>query len=154
RAALPAREFVQVGVADAHPAPGVLDAIAEADVVLLAPSNPVVSIGTILAVPGIRDAVAKTPAPVVGVSPIVGGRAVRGMADACLSAIDVPVSAVGVAGHYGSRRSRQGVLDGWLVHPGDGGAVEGVSVREAPLMMTDDDATAEMVRRCLELAGV
>ncbi len=75
RAALPAKAFVQVGLDDAKPAPGVLEAIAAADVVLFAPSNPVVSIGTILAVPGVRDALRSTAAPVVGFSPIVGGAA-------------------------------------------------------------------------------
>ncbi len=84
RAALPARRFVQRGVGGARPAPGVLEAIAAADLVILPPSNPVVSIGTILGVPGIRDAVRHASAPVVGVSPIVGGAPVRGMADACL----------------------------------------------------------------------
>src|SRR4051794_24799774 len=78
------------------------------------PSNPVVSIGTILAVPGVRDALRSTPARVVGVSPIVGGAPVRGMADACLAAIGVETTAAAVARHYG-RRSGGGVLDAWLV---------------------------------------
>ena len=101
------------------PAPGVLDAIAGADVVLIAPSNPVVSIGTILGVPGIRDARRRRrPAPVVGLSPIIGGAPVRGMADACLPAIGVEVSAEGVGRHYGARTDG-GLLDGWLVHDTD-----------------------------------
>ena len=77
------------------PAPGVLDAIREADVVLLPPSNPVVSIGIILGVPGVRDALRGTRAPVVGVSPLVGGRPVRGHADACLRAIGVEETSAG-----------------------------------------------------------
>ncbi len=82
------------GARDAGPAPGVLDAIEAADFILLPPSNPVVSIGIILAVPGDRQAVrAKT---VVGVSPIIGGAPVRGMADACLTAIGVPTTAAAV----------------------------------------------------------
>jgi LPPG:FO 2-phospho-L-lactate transferase len=153
RAALPAEAFVQVGIDDAKPAPGVLEAIAGADVVLLAPSNPVVSIGTILAVPGIRDALAATAAPVVGVSPIIGGRPVRGMADACLPAIGVEVSAQGVGRHYGAR-ARGGLLDGWLVHDTDTADVESLAVRAVPLLMTDDDATARMVEAALELADV
>ncbi len=96
RAALPAYGFVQVGVDEAKPAPGVLEAIAAADVILFPPSNPVVSVGTILAVPGIRDAVRSAPGQVVGLSPIVGGAPVRGMADACLTAIGVPTSAEAV----------------------------------------------------------
>src|SRR3978361_2484909 len=78
QAKLPAERFVGVGVEKSSPAPGVLDAIATADVLLLPPSNPVVSIGTILAAPGIRDALRAAPAPLVGGSPIVGGAAGRG----------------------------------------------------------------------------
>lgn len=153
RAALPAHAFVQVGLDDAKPAPGVLEAILHADVVLIAPSNPVVSIGTILAVAGVRDAVSTTAAPVVGVSPIIGSAPVRGMADACLAAIGVEVSAAGVGRHYGSRGSG-GVLDGWLVHSSDTADVPGVAVRSVPLLMSDDAATAGMVNAAVELAGV
>jgi LPPG:FO 2-phospho-L-lactate transferase len=153
RAALPAQGFVQVGVDDALPAPGVLDAITTADVVLIAPSNPVVSIGTILGLPEIREAVTTTAAPVVGLSPIVSGAPVRGMADACLPAIGVPVTAEGVGRHYGARDAG-GVLDGWLIHSSDAADVPGVEVRPIPLLMTDDDATAAMVHVALELAKV
>jgi LPPG:FO 2-phospho-L-lactate transferase len=153
RAALPAHAFVQVGLDDAKPAPGVLEAIMHADVVLIAPSNPVVSIGTILAVAGVRDALSETAAPVVGVSPIIGSAPVRGMADACLAAIGVEVSAAGVGRHYGARGSG-GVLDGWLVHSTDAAEVPGLAVRSVPLLMSDDAATADMVHAALELAGV
>ncbi|HYU65387.1 MAG TPA: 2-phospho-L-lactate transferase [Jatrophihabitantaceae bacterium] len=151
RAAVPAQAFVQVGIDDAQPAPGVVEAITGADVVLVAPSNPVVSIGTILAVPGIREAIAGTRAKVIGLSPIVGGKPVRGMADACLPAIGVEVSAEGVGRHYGARRDG-GLLDGWLVHNSDTAEIDGVAVRAVPLLMIDDDATAQMVRNALELA--
>lgn len=150
RAGLTPIAFVQVGVDDATPAPGVLEAIAGADLVLVAPSNPVVSIGTILGVPGIADAITNGPAPVVGLSPIVGGAPVRGMADACLPAIGVEVSAQGVARHYGAR-SNGGLLDGWLIHDTDSATVPGVTVRSVPLMMTDDTATAAMVRAARDL---
>ncbi len=153
RAALPAQAFAQVGLDDAKPAPGVLEAILHADVVLIAPSNPVVSIGTILAVAGVRDAVSTTSAPVVGVSPIIGRAPVRGMADACLAAIGVEVSAAGVGRHYGARGSG-GVLDGWLVHSTDAAEVPGLAVRSVPLLMSDDAATTDMVHAALELAGV
>ena len=153
RASLPALAFVQVGVDSALPAPGVLDSLASADLVLFAPSNPVVSIGTILAVPGIRDAVVAAPAPVIGFSPIVAGAPVRGMADSCLPAVGVEVSAEGVGRHYGARSSG-GVLDGWLIHSTDSADVPGVAVRAVPLMMTDDEATAAMVRHAGELTGV
>jgi LPPG:FO 2-phospho-L-lactate transferase len=152
RAALLALGFVQIGVDDAEPAPGVLEAITAADVVLIAPSNPVVSIGTILGVAGIREAVVDGPAPVVGLSPIIGGAPLRGMADACLPAIGVEVSAEGVGRHYGARKDG-GLLDGWLVHDTDAAAVPGVAVRAVPLLMSDDDATAAMVRTALELVG-
>lgn len=151
RAAVPAQAFVQVGLDAAKPAPGVLDAIDGADAILIAPSNPVVSIGTILAVPGIRDALGAAPARIVGLSPIVGGRPVRGMADACLPVLGVEVSAQGVARHYGARRDG-GLLDGWLVHESDTAVLDGATVRAVPLLMTDDDATARMVDAALELA--
>jgi LPPG:FO 2-phospho-L-lactate transferase len=151
RAELPASRFVFVGADAAKPAPGVLDALATADVVLLAPSNPVVSIAPILAVPGLRDAVAGGPAPVVGVSPVIGGRPVRGMADRCLATVGVACTAAGVGGMYGAR-SAGGLLDGWLVDGVDAGVdVPGVTVRAVPLWMTDEGATAAMVRAALEL---
>ncbi|NMO50975.1 2-phospho-L-lactate transferase [Actinoplanes sp. TBRC 11911] len=154
RGDLPTHRFVFVGADNAKSAPGVLDAINAADVVLIAPSNPVVSIAPILAVGALRDAVASGPAPVVGVSPIIGTSPVRGMADKCLTAVGAEVSAAGVAGLYGSR-SDGGVLDGWLVDSSDAGTeVAGVTTRAVPLWMTDEDATAAMVRHALELAGV
>jgi LPPG:FO 2-phospho-L-lactate transferase len=152
RAALPAEAFVHVGADTAVPAPGVLEAIEAADVVLLPPSNPVVSIGTVLQLPGVRDALSAKP--IVGVSPIIGGAPVRGMADACLRAIGVETTAEAVGRHYGAR-SDGGLLDGWLVAPQDGAStVPGVQVRAVPLLMTDLDATADMARAALELAGV
>jgi LPPG:FO 2-phospho-L-lactate transferase len=151
RAALPASGFVQVGLEAAKPAPGVLDALSEADVILFAPSNPVVSVGTILAVPGIRDVVRSAPGKVVGLSPIVGGAPVRGMADACLTAIGVETSAAAVGRHYGSRAWADGVLDGWLVDDADAGAqVPGVRVTALPLLMTSTAATVAMVRAALD----
>ncbi len=151
RAALPAQSFVQIGLDDAKGAPGALAALSAADVVLIAPSNPVVSVGTILGVPGIREALADSSAPVVGVSPIIGGAPVRGMADACLPAIGVEVSAEGVGRWYGAR-SADGILDGWLIAEGDAATVPDVQVRAVPLMMTDDAATAAMVHAALEVA--
>jgi LPPG:FO 2-phospho-L-lactate transferase len=152
RAALAPESFVAVGADEAKPGPGVLDALAEADLVLLAPSNPVVSINTILSVPGIRDAVRSAPAAVVGVSPIIGGAPVRGMAERCLPAVGVPVSAAGVGGWYGARQDA-GLLDGWLVDTADAAAsVPGVAVRAHPLLMTDPAATAAMVRAAIDLA--
>ena len=93
-----------------------------------------------------------TPARVAGLSPIVGGAPVRGMADACLPAVGVEVSAQGVGRHYGARTSG-GVLDVWLVHETDTADVPGVEVRAVPLLMTDDATTAEMARRALEVTS-
>ncbi|WP_421740738.1 2-phospho-L-lactate transferase [Cellulomonas sp.] len=154
RAALPARRFVQTNLAAAAPAPGVLDAIADADVVVIPPSNPVVSVGTILAIPGIRDALRTTSAPVVGVSPIVGGAPVRGMADACLTAIGVETSAVAVARHYGLRPD--GILDAWLVDERDADAVPelqavGWVARAVPTLMADVPTTARIAADALAL---
>jgi LPPG:FO 2-phospho-L-lactate transferase len=158
QASVPAYAVVPVGVDTAAAAPGVLDAITGADLLLLPPSNPVVSIGTILAVPGLRDAVLKTPAPVVGISGIVGDDHVRGMARQLLEVIGVEVSAPGVAEHYGARSSG-GVLDAWLVDTVDAARVErieraGIRSRAVPLMMTDHDATAQMVATAVRLAGL
>ena len=146
----PVEEFVFVGVDDASPGPGVLESLSAADAVLLAPSNPVVSIGPILAVPGVRAALRESPARVVGVSPIVDGAVVRGMADKCLPTLGVPVSAEGVARHYGPRKS-VGILDGWLVHETDTADVPGVEVRMVPLLMRSPEATAAMARAALDL---
>ncbi|NUR28149.1 MAG: 2-phospho-L-lactate transferase [Catenulispora sp.] len=154
RAGIPAKRFVFVGADSSKPAPGVEDALLGADVVLVAPSNPVVSVAPVLAVPGIRSALLTSRAPVIGVSPIIGGAPVRGMADKCLAAIGVECSAAGVGGAYGAR-SAGGVLDAWLVDTTDAGiVVPGVTVRSAPLWMTDEDATAAMVRAALTAGGV
>ncbi|WP_075014528.1 2-phospho-L-lactate transferase [Geodermatophilus obscurus] len=153
RAAPEPHAFVQVGAEQARPAPGVAEALARADAVVLAPSNPVVSIGTILGVPGLRDALRATPGRVVGVSPVVGGGVVRGMADRCLPVLGVEVSAEGVGRHYGAR-SDGGLLDAWLVHTGDPAQVPGVDVRAVPLLMSSPEATAAMARAALDAAGV
>ncbi len=150
RAALPAHAIVPVGAEEAKPTPAVLQAISDAEIVLLPPSNPVVSIGTVLAVPGIRDALLAADARIVGVSPIVGGSPVRGMAAECLTAIGVETSAQGVAAHYGAR-SAGGLLDGWLVDSSDPCEVEGIAVGALPLLMTDLDATRAIVRAAIAL---
>jgi LPPG:FO 2-phospho-L-lactate transferase len=153
RASLAASAFVQVGVDEARPAPGVVEALTSADAVLLAPSNPVVSIGTVLGVPGIRAALRGASGRVVGVSPIVGGEVVRGMADRCLPVVGVEVSAQGVGRHYGAR-SDGGLLDAWLVQTGDAASVPGVDVRAVPLLMSSPEATEALARAALDAAGV
>ncbi len=156
RAGVPAHGVVPIGLPEATPGPGVIEAIRDADVVIVPPSNPVVSIGTILGVPGIRDALSSTTAPVVGVSGIIGSDHVHGMARQLLGVIGVEVSAAGVAEHYGAR-SAGGLLDGWLVDTVDETdavtrvEAAGISCRAVPLWMTDHDATADMVAAALGL---
>jgi LPPG:FO 2-phospho-L-lactate transferase len=157
RASVPAEAVVVVGQDAAVPAPGVLDAITDADLVVLPPSNPVVSVGTILGMPGVRDAVRSTPAPVVGLSPIVGGSHVHGMAAQMLTSIGVEVGAGAVGAHYGARSSG-GVLDAWLVDERDAEqvpALEAAGLRAAavPLMMDGPDATAAMAAAAVSLAA-
>jgi LPPG:FO 2-phospho-L-lactate transferase len=157
QAQLPAVRIEQRGASTAVPAPGVLQAIRTADVVLFPPSNPVVSIGAILALPSIADAVRATAAPVVGVSPIIGGAPVRGMADACLLAIGVASDAAAVARHYGAR-STGGLIDGWLVDDLDKAAADELTdgalpTRAMPLLMRDLDRTVDIAAAALELAA-
>ncbi|WP_165070405.1 2-phospho-L-lactate transferase [Marisediminicola senii] len=157
RAQVPAVRFINRGIERARATDAAASAIADAEVVLLAPSNPVVSIGTIVALPGIAEALRSTAAPVVGVSPIIGGSAVRGMADACLRAIGVETSALAVGEHYGAR-SAGGIIDGWLVGDEDVASVPhlsaaGIASAAAPLWMTDVAATAAMADAALALAS-
>lgn len=106
------------GVEGAAPTPEVLAAIADAELIVFAPSNPFVSIGTILAVPGIEDAIAAAPAPVVAVSPIVGGAALRGPADRMLQTIEGrEASAAGVVAHY--RERHPGLVDAFVIDERD-----------------------------------
>ncbi|MDQ4053871.1 MAG: 2-phospho-L-lactate transferase [Actinomycetota bacterium] len=157
KAEVPAEAVIFVGLDDSTPGPGVVDAITDADLVILPPSNPVVSVGTILGVPRVRAAVAATKAPVVGLSPIVGGTHVRGMAQQMLTSIGVEVSAEGVGLHYGAR-TQGGLLDAWLVDERDADALPrlheaGLAAAAVPLMMTDHDATATMAAAAIELVG-
>ncbi|QKJ20753.1 2-phospho-L-lactate transferase [Microbacterium hominis] len=158
RATLAPARFENPGIEAAAAAPGVTEAIAAADVVLVAPSNPVVSIGPILAVPGMRAALAAAPARVVGVSPIIGGEVVRGMADVCLTAIGVETSAAAVAAHYGARSSG-GLLDAWLLAEEDAAAADEVAGRGihspvVPLWMTDAATSAALAEAALRTGGV
>jgi LPPG:FO 2-phospho-L-lactate transferase len=149
-----ALDVVRVGIEDARPAPAVLTALASADLVLLAPSNPVVSIGPILAVPGLREALRTAPAPVVGFAGILGGAPVLGMAHRLLPAIGVAVDAGAVGRHYGAR-DRGGVLDLWVMDDQDSGSArslteDGLAVALDDLVMSDPDATAVFVRQAVE----
>jgi LPPG:FO 2-phospho-L-lactate transferase len=149
RAAVPAKKFVAVGMDRAAAAPGVLDAIREADIILLPPSNPVVSIGIILGVPGVRDALRGSAAPVVGVSPLIGGAPVRGHADVCLTAIGVNSTTQAVAGLYAD------FLNGWLIDDADAPAVgfgSRLEVLARPLWMRDLETAADIAGAAFSLA--
>ncbi len=154
-AEVPAEAVLVVGQEDSSPAPGVIDAITDADLVIVPPSNPVVSVGTIVGVPRIREALVATRARVVGVSPIIGGHHVHGMAEQLLTAIGVEVTAGAVGHHYGSRAG-EGILDGWLVDESDAGQLDGLhaaglAAAAVPLLMTDDDATAAIAAAAISL---
>ena len=141
------------GAEAAQPAPGVLDAIAEAEAVIVAPSNPLVSIGPILAVPGLRQAIGDAAAPVVAVSPIVGGRALKGPADRMLVALGHEPSAAGVARLYAD------FLDVLVLDEEDAelsGAVEALGVRPvvADTIMRDDASRAALAGAVLAAAGL
>ncbi len=102
-------EVIYQNIEQACPAPGVCEALATADAILICPSNPVISIGTILAVPGVRQAITASPAPVVAVSPIIQGATLKGPADKMLRGLGFEVSAYGVAQYY------DGLLDGLVI---------------------------------------
>ena len=155
-AAVPVRGVELHGIEEARPTPEALSAIEQADVVLVAPSNPIVSIGPIVAVPGMKEALRAAHAPVVGVSPIIGGTAVRGMADQLLDGLGIENSAAGVARHLGSR-SEDGLLDGWLVDTEDADEAErlqaaGIAARSVPLYMRDTATTHQLAVDALDLA--
>ena len=137
------------GAAAARPGPAVLDALAEADAVLLCPSNPVISIGPILALPGVRDALRGRRERVVGVSPIIHGATVKGPADRLMAAAGIEVSCAGVAAIYAD------ICGTLLVDESDAdraGDVEahGVRAAVAPILMGDVDGAERLARRALE----
>jgi LPPG:FO 2-phospho-L-lactate transferase len=138
-------------IEQARPAAGVLEAIATADLVLVAPSNPVVSIGPILEVPGIATAILAAAAPVIGFAGILGGAPVLGMAHRLLPAVGIDVDAAAVGRNYGSRSAGTGILDLWVMDSADAtsaAALESVGLPAAVtgLIMTNPEATAEFIR--------
>ena len=138
-----------VGIEAASPAPGVVEAVRSADLILIAPSNPVVSIGPILAVPGLRSELSSASAPVVGFAGILGGSPVLGMAHRLLPAIGVAVDAAAVGLHYGAR-SAGGVLDVWAMDVADADKSErvragGLTPVVTDLIMSDPEATAAFI---------
>jgi len=140
------------GAATAKPGPGVLDALTEADAVLLCPSNPVISIGPILALPGVRDLLRSRRDSVVGVSPIIRGATVKGPADRLMAAAGIEVSCAGVASIYAD------ICGTLLVDESDADRVadveaHGVRAAVAPILMRDADGAAELARRALDLVA-
>lgn len=136
----------------ATPAPGVLEAIREAGTLLVCPSNPVVSIGPILAVPGVREAIAESRAPVIAVSPIVGGKPVKGPADSLLRGIGAEVSARGVAALYADW------VDGFVIDERDAreaADIEALGLRcvTTDTIMRDAEASARVASAALDLAA-
>jgi LPPG:FO 2-phospho-L-lactate transferase len=156
RAAPDALAVTFVGIQTARPAPGVIQALQLADLILLAPSNPVVSIGPILAVPGLRDTLQHAPAHVVGFAGILGGAPVLGMAHRLLPAIGVEVDAAAVGLHYGAR-SRGGVLDAWAMDSADTSSADrvqqgGLRAVVTDLLMRDPASTAAFVSYAIKSA--
>jgi LPPG:FO 2-phospho-L-lactate transferase len=145
-------ESVDLSAAEkASPGPGVLDAIAEAGAILFCPSNPVVSIGPILAVPGVREAIRSAAAPAVAVSPIIGGAPVKGPADRLLRGLSVEVSALGVAGMY------RDVASGYVLDEKDADLAAGVEAlglrtRVVDTLMRDVSVAESLARATLDLA--
>jgi LPPG:FO 2-phospho-L-lactate transferase len=140
------------GAAGSRPAPGVVEAIHEADAIVIAPSNPIVSIGPILAVPGIRDALAARRPVVVGVSGIVAGAPLGGMADRLMAAVGIEVTAAGVAEQY------RDLITGFVIDEQDrglAGRIEQLGIRVGVLdtLMTDDARATEVARAALQLVG-
>ncbi len=138
-----------VGAADAKPAPGVLNAIWDADTVVVCPSNPVVSIGTILAVNGVRDALKRTNARVIGISPIVAGMPIKGPADKMLRGLGVEVSTYGVARLYSD------FLDTFVIDTKDSGSksrVEnlGINVKVTNTVMKNLEDKVALAKVVLE----
>jgi LPPG:FO 2-phospho-L-lactate transferase len=149
-----ALDVIGVGADRATATPGLTETIGAADLVLVAPSNPVVSIGPILAVAELRAALVTAPAPVIGFAGILGGAPVLGMAHRLLPAIGIAVEAGAVGLHYGARASG-GVLDAWVMDHADEAALAavqaaGLRASTTDLLMHDPDATAKFVRQAVE----
>ncbi|MDA9912913.1 2-phospho-L-lactate transferase [Candidatus Nanopelagicales bacterium] len=156
RAEVPTKAFVLVGVEQARPTAAVLAALRSADVVFLAPSNPIVSVDPILKVPGMRTALLAATAPIIGISPLIGGKPLRGMADKCLAVAGVEQSAAGIAEYYG-RRGDGGLLDGWLVDGQDSDLVPriqatGIPVKAVPSVMHDKKTSIDLAQQALTFA--
>ncbi|WP_066523089.1 2-phospho-L-lactate transferase [Curtobacterium ammoniigenes] len=157
RAAIPTNGFVFEDAAAAGISAAAAEAIRDADIVLIAPSNPIVSIAPMLAIPGVRESIGASRGRVIGVAPIIGGHAVRGMAEQCCAVVGVPATAQGVGLYYGAR-SAGGILDGWMVDTVDADAIGplamgGIHARSVPLWMRDATTTRALAAAAVELAS-
>lgn len=147
RADVPVTSFRFAGIEAARPAPGVLEALAQADAVILCPSNPYVSLDPVLSVPGLRAAIPQVP--VIAVSPIIGGQAVKGPAARLMRDLGAEVSALGIARHF------EGLISGMVIDHADTalGCRIGLPVRVTQTLMKTDADRAALARACLKLAG-
>ena len=153
RCAPDVQDVVFVGASEARPAPGLLDLLKDAEAILLAPSNPIVSIGSILSVPGIHDVLHEASGMVVAVSPIVGGSPIKGPADKLMRGMGIDVSPVGVARCY------RDFLDVMVIDEQDAhllGAIEdlGIPAVATNTIMRDMEAKAALAREVLKAAGL
>lgn len=136
------------GIAESEPTPEVLEAIAQAELIVIGPSNPVISIGPILAVPGMRQAIVEAPAEVIGVSPYVAGKVIKGPTDNFMRALDRPTTAAGVASLY------EGVIDAMICDSGDPDPPpDGVRCFSTPTLMHSRESRATVARAVLKVAG-
>jgi len=147
------QDVVFVGASEAKPAPGVLNALKQASAILIAPSNPIVSIGSILAVPGIHDVLHEAQGMVVAVSPIVGGAPIKGPADKLMRGMGLDVSAVGVARRY------RDFLDVMIIDEQDAHLQEAIEDLGIPTVVTDTimrdkQVKADLARTALQAAGI
>lgn len=147
--AQPAIEAVELeGIAEAEPTTEVLAAISEADAVVIGPSNPVISIGPILAVTALREALAATEAPVLAVSPYVAGEVVKGPTDAFMAAVGRPSTAAGVASLY------EGLIEGMVCDEADPEPPpEGLEILSCPTLMEGPEGRRRLAKQTLDFAA-
>lgn len=146
-------DVVFVGASESRPAPGVLDAIKDAEAILIAPSNPIVSIGSILAIPGIHDTLHEASGMVVAISPIVGGAPIKGPADKLMLGLKMEVSPVGVARFY------RDFLDVMVIDKQDEHLLDAIEDLGIPAVATntimrDGAAKKALAQKVLEAAGL
>lgn len=148
RRCVPAVQAVRfAGAESAEPAPGVIEAIHSADAVLIAPSNPWLSVDPLLAVPCIRDALIACKAPVVAVSPLIGGQAVKGPTAKLMGELGLAVNNDGIAQHYGD------LLDGFVIDGGDDCSVPDLAIARTDTLMKTLDDKIRVARAALDLAA-